>query len=75
MTVLFKEPSPAPLQEAEDAVSNGAFGSLNVSKLDLLSSGEFIHLKWWSLVYTGNQFENLIFIQFLQMSYSLFRFF
>ena len=40
MTVLFKEPTAAPLQEIEQAVSNGTFGDFNVSKISLLSSDE-----------------------------------
>ena len=40
VTVLFKEPTPAPLQEIEQAVSNGTFGDFNVSKISLLSSDE-----------------------------------
>ena len=40
MTVLFKEPTSAPLQEIEKAVSNGMFGNFNVTKITLLSSGK-----------------------------------
>jgi hypothetical protein len=42
VTVLFKEPTTAPLQELEQAVSNGTFGDFNVSKINLLSSGKLL---------------------------------
>lgn len=39
--MLFKEPTTAPVEQLQDAISNGSFGNLNVSKVNLLSSGEF----------------------------------
>jgi hypothetical protein len=40
VTVLLKEPTQAPLQDVEQAVSNGTFGGFNVSReVTLLSSG------------------------------------
>jgi hypothetical protein len=41
VTVLFNEPTTAPLEEIEQAVSNGTFGDLNVSSVVPLPSGKF----------------------------------
>ncbi|CAB4017159.1 Neurogenic locus notch 2, partial [Paramuricea clavata] len=40
VTVLFKEPTTAPLEEIEQAVSNGTFGDLNVSSVVPLPSDD-----------------------------------